>query len=415
MEMASATASTSSPERGMIDCGATASAAPEAVVQGLISAILEKDKEARIDIDQSARPYFRFGDGRWGRALYRVRLSSDVSGNRRHFALYALPNPPEYYKANFDKSTLVPILVGMGFLGKDGNGMIIDFTNGMTVSSHDEHPEVVHLNQNHKGHFLLDVVQFLTCGHERSEGHAHVVIMSADASLSPSPEVHVLELHPMQIDLAVSDVEYEERILECSRQKLLGLHALSRASTNRQLLPAPCVGQHLPVLSRQLPLRRLRLMEANAPQHYHLDPDAEQAVVQNIRGQTAPKAKAKPLDISRVMKADPRDPRSSRKTWPCYGTHLPGRSPANQHGQWVHCATCDLRLAYTPRKGSTSQHTVCHNPAMIERTLRELRPLMREAQPTAAIVRAMLAKINAEEALHNSSTITSRTSTRDLR
>ena len=232
MEMASATASTSTPERGMIDCGATASAAPEAVVQGLISAILEKDKEARIDIDQSARPYFRFGDGRWGRALYRVRLSSDVSGSRRHFALYALPNPPEYYKANFDKSTLVPILIGMDFLGKDGNGMIIDFTTGMTVSSHDEHPEVVHLNQNHKGHFLLDVVQFLTCGHERSEGHAHVVIMSTDTSLSPSPEVHVLELHPMQFDLAASDVEYEERILECSRQRLLGLHALSRAKLN---------------------------------------------------------------------------------------------------------------------------------------------------------------------------------------
>ena len=50
---------------GMLDCGATASAAPEAVVQGLISAILSKDKTARIELDQSARPYFRFGNGRW--------------------------------------------------------------------------------------------------------------------------------------------------------------------------------------------------------------------------------------------------------------------------------------------------------------------------------------------------------------
>ncbi|CAE7227772.1 unnamed protein product, partial [Symbiodinium sp. CCMP2456] len=55
------------PELGMIDFRATASAAPEAVVKGLISAILEKDSGARVDIDTNARPYFRVGDGRWGR------------------------------------------------------------------------------------------------------------------------------------------------------------------------------------------------------------------------------------------------------------------------------------------------------------------------------------------------------------
>ena len=81
-------------------------------MKGLISSILEQDKGARINIDQSARPYFRFGDGRWGRALYRVHLSSDVSGSCRKFALYALPNPQEYCQANFDKNNLVPILIG---------------------------------------------------------------------------------------------------------------------------------------------------------------------------------------------------------------------------------------------------------------------------------------------------------------
>ncbi|CAE7286542.1 unnamed protein product [Symbiodinium sp. KB8] len=43
--------------------GATASAAPEAVVKGLISAFLTQEKPAKIELDQSARPYFRFGEG----------------------------------------------------------------------------------------------------------------------------------------------------------------------------------------------------------------------------------------------------------------------------------------------------------------------------------------------------------------
>ena len=64
MDMASATTSTARPERGMIDCGATASAAPAAVVKGLIASILEKDHGARGDIESNSRPYFRFGDGR---------------------------------------------------------------------------------------------------------------------------------------------------------------------------------------------------------------------------------------------------------------------------------------------------------------------------------------------------------------
>ena len=67
MDMASATTNTARPERGMIDCGATASAAPAAVVKGLIASILEKDHGARGDIESNSRPYFRFGDGRWGR------------------------------------------------------------------------------------------------------------------------------------------------------------------------------------------------------------------------------------------------------------------------------------------------------------------------------------------------------------
>ena len=45
-EMTSVSSSTLKPGHGMLDCGATASAAQEAAVQGLISPVLTYDKSA---------------------------------------------------------------------------------------------------------------------------------------------------------------------------------------------------------------------------------------------------------------------------------------------------------------------------------------------------------------------------------
>ena len=228
LEATAATSAKRSPEVGMLDCGATASAAPEAVVKDLIGVILSHDKQAHIELDQSSRPYFRFGDGRWGRALYRLHVTSDLSGVKRKFALYALPNPAEYFQTGFNKANLVPVLIGMDFLGKDGNGLIVDFTTGLSVSSFEEQPEVVHLVQNQKGHFMLDICKYLTGGHTRREGHAHVVVLPKTVTNTSKPEAHVLELHPVQFDLAISDQQFELQCLEKSKNQLLQLHQKSR-------------------------------------------------------------------------------------------------------------------------------------------------------------------------------------------
>ena len=114
---------------------------------------------------------------------------------------------------------------------------------------------------------------------------------------------------------------------------------------------------------------------------------------------SAPKAKAKPLDHARAMKGDPRDPRADPKTWPCMGRHVPGPPAANNFGQWQHCARCDYRMSYIPRRGAKGQFTATKNPEMVARALRELRPLMGDFTPTATIVRAMQAKVDAEEVL----------------
>ena len=142
--MESTTAPTSSsvdPRKGMLDSGATASAAPEAVVKSLIETVLQCDRSARIELAQYARPFFRFGNGKWSKALGRTTLSSSVSGSLRSFSLYTLPNPSEYYSSHFDKSSLVPVLIGMDFLGPQGVGMIIDFGTGLAMNSKDASPK----------------------------------------------------------------------------------------------------------------------------------------------------------------------------------------------------------------------------------------------------------------------------------
>ena len=76
---------------GMVGCDATASAAPETSVKGLIQALWAQDRSATIRVDPSARPYFRYGNGRWGRALYQVHLSSSASGSVRTFSIFCTP------------------------------------------------------------------------------------------------------------------------------------------------------------------------------------------------------------------------------------------------------------------------------------------------------------------------------------
>ncbi|CAE7714188.1 unnamed protein product, partial [Symbiodinium microadriaticum] len=296
-DLNSTSMASSSPSTAMLDSGATASAAPEAVVQSLVTAVLAQDRQARIELDQASRPYFRFGNGKWGRALCRVTIQSRASGHLRSFALYTLPNPAEYYQAQFDKSTLVPILIGMDFIGPEGVGMLIDFATGLAMFTKESSPEIFQLNVNSKGHYTLDLVQYLTRGHK--------------------------------------------------------VEAILAAST---------------------------------------------------KASAKPKNRARSLDKTRIMKLDPRDPRANPRQWPCYGQHEPGAPQSNMHGQWIHCQHCDLRLLYTPRKGSPSNTTAVVNAAMVTRMLKGLQPMLGNTKPAAKICHHMMAKITAEEVLQKAVT-----------
>ena len=134
------------------------------------------------------------------------------------------------------------------------------------------------------------------------------------------------------------------------------------------------------------------------------DPEVEAILVASAKAKAKAKTRPRSLDKTRIMKQGPRDPRSNPKQWPCFGQHSPGAPLSNQHGQWIHCQHCDLRLLYTPRKGSPSNTTAVTNPAMVSRMLRGLREILGDTKPTAKICHHMMAKIIAEEVLQKAVT-----------
>ena len=191
------TSSNHPPGTGMLDCGATASAAPDASVQGLISAVLAQDRQAEIVIDRISWPYFRYGSGKWEQALHKVSISSSASGNRKTFHVYSLQDPPGVKEQWFNKDDmLVPVLVGMSHAGQDGVGMAVDLAEGHAINALEENPQPYQLSKNAKGHFLVDLVYFLTEGCSIADGHVSVRIIPPQTSQATmTMEMHTLGTH----------------------------------------------------------------------------------------------------------------------------------------------------------------------------------------------------------------------------
>ena len=145
---------------GMLDSGATCSAGPESSIKNLVSALLKQDKSAKIHIDGKRCPRFRYGSGKWGKALFRISMESSLSSHTFH--AYALPDPEESKEPWFNDSMLVPVLIGMDFI--DSHGLIIDFSDGMAVCGNHPEGKPFYLPRNSKKHLMVDVVQFFDRG-----------------------------------------------------------------------------------------------------------------------------------------------------------------------------------------------------------------------------------------------------------
>jgi len=107
-----------------------------------VKAVLSLNRQATVNILSAKRPYFGFGNGKWGRARYKLEICSDVSGQKKAFSLYAIPNPVEIYQPNFDKKQLVPVLIGMDHLGAHGCQMLVDFGSGLALDGLDDSAEI---------------------------------------------------------------------------------------------------------------------------------------------------------------------------------------------------------------------------------------------------------------------------------
>ena len=104
------------------------------------------------------------------------------------------------------------------------------------------------------------------------------------------------------------------------------------------------------------------------------------------------------LDQSRAVEADPRDPRSSEKEWPCYGNHIPGNAKGNKWASWTHCSRCNLRLSYIPKVGAPASDAACPNPGNVRLALTQLRAeLGPDMEPNADLMKVMVDKVIAEE------------------
>ena len=117
----------------IVDTGATATAGGHQAVQNLCAAVMRARPGARMELYTDDRPWFRFGNGQWGRALFRV----SVREHDIEVSLYSLPSP-------------VPVLTGMGDLRKLCT--IINCSTGRAIIQ----KRCVNLRRTRKGHLVIN-------------------------------------------------------------------------------------------------------------------------------------------------------------------------------------------------------------------------------------------------------------------
>ena len=263
-----------------------------------------------------------------------------------------LPNPTEYYQNNFDRNELVPVLLGMDFLGPSGVGMILDFSSGLAMNTGDTNPTIYKLSPNHEEHYVIDIVERETKGCSGSDGHAKVVVNSGLCPTSPFHDHQMLELGTAtRFDMTACDRQLDEQAEQLSCERIWRVYEASRATLQPAAFQAQASMSGI-IAATSPPVNFLSVLFSRRVKHLH--PEINQLLNQAARAKA--KAKAKPVDLSRVQKMDPRHPRAMPSQWPCIGTNC----------------ICGVHLLYTPRAGSTGQHTQCFNPETVARCLREL-------------------------------------------
>ena len=115
------------PEEAIIDSGATVSAGGQEAVNQLVGTLASLRPDMNVTVVTTDRPYFRYGSGRWGQALFLVKLHF---GGQFSMRIYSLPSPG------------VPVLVGMREIQElkliintvNGHALLLDQPRKLTVT-----------------------------------------------------------------------------------------------------------------------------------------------------------------------------------------------------------------------------------------------------------------------------------------
>ena len=211
--------SSSTPERKMsateslVDTGATATAGGKKAVSDLCKAVVAARPDVKLDVFPSARPWFRFGNGRWGRALYKVTLRDLTT--KVSVSLYALP------------AVGIPVLTGMREL--NDLQAILNCPTGRCLIMGNP----VTLERNHKQHLIVDFLKHVFVPTTNQQHEPNTILSRTSSkdrtgtnttrrvSFSPSSyveESHCLELHPFELALSCESEGEKSQVREVSQQ-----------------------------------------------------------------------------------------------------------------------------------------------------------------------------------------------------
>ena len=145
--------------RGVVDTGATVSAGGKQAVQEMVESLASIRPDLKVTVVQGDKPYFRYGSGQWGQALFRV----DMQFGGVIFSVYSLP------------SENVPVLVGMRELRTLSVGLHCGPSRAIIKGQ----PRI--LKRTRKGHLLLDLTADISCPDDlKSSRHSSPAKLPSD-------------------------------------------------------------------------------------------------------------------------------------------------------------------------------------------------------------------------------------------
>ena len=358
------------PCEAIIDTGATASAGGHQAVTQLCAAISRARPSTQISVFQSDRPWFRYGSGTWGQALFRVRIQVPP----KEISIFALP------------SEGVPVLIGMREL------MALDVLIACKSAKGLVAGECVTFRRTKKLHNILDFLQHVFPSSPQGIVHAPSSSTTSTPSSilsqgkdrrrernvrfhdmdtkNTSQELHVLELS-YDVDEEEIDEEWDHAFFFQSNEEdqnkqnhseHLGITAEQWQHLSGQSISVDFCETKEAIMSDLKDMVKSAVKEAM---------EKEKSSGESSKGKTKNKGKIT-YDSTRRQGVDLRDPRAQVTQWPCFGKHQETRS-GNRFGHWAECQKCGLRLMYEPEITAPGESTKTNLPQNVTEALEKMR------------------------------------------